>query len=98
MTKVKIKEFQTTKYYDLTFRWTVKSFPKHITHNQYRSRLLKKLKINENKVWHDPMLIKGRMSLFMNYVSEKEKNRICNKALKIDDGIFREVLVYESPS
>lgn len=95
---VKIKKFLKPKpeqYYDITLRYSLNSFPKGKSHNRYTAGLLRRLRI-PSKNAQEPMKIRNRMSIFINWIPEKEKNRICNRAKRIkDDGIFREVLVYE---
>ena len=97
MSKVKIKEIIEPQYYDLTLRYSLKSFPKNKTHGQYATWLFKKLKLRSRANFNGPYEQRSRMSIYINQVPEKEKRRICNKAKLINDGVFREILVYKAP-
>jgi hypothetical protein len=95
---MKIKMIRPPKplHYDVTLRYSLRSFPKGKSHTRYTYGLLKRLKIDLKHINNNPTEVKGRMSIFVNYVTEREMKRICKKAKEIkDDGIFREVLVYE---
>ena len=91
MTKVNIKEQTTRYFYHLHFRYTLKSFPKNITENQYKARLLKKLKVPAKYDVYGPDHSKGRGTISVCYVPEREANRLCKRAEEIDDGVLREV-------
>lgn len=95
--KIKIKEVKP-KYYDLTLRYSIKSFDRvKKDHNKYKRLLAKKLGRSLSNFF-GPFETRGRMSIFIKQVSEEEMKRICNKAKLIEDGIFREVLIYISPN
>jgi hypothetical protein len=96
--KVKmIRQPNSSLRYDITLRYSLNSFPKGKSHTRYVAGLMRRLKIKRS-IYNNigPTKQKGRMSIFINYITEKEMKRICKKAESIkDDGIFREVLVYE---
>lgn len=78
--------------YTLTFRCTSKNFPKNKTIAWYAKKLAKKLKIKSNNMCENG-LERGRYSLTLHYLTEREYRRISRIVDSIDDGILREVIV-----